>query len=199
MLWRMDSFRLVRVSAIATAVVWGAAVAAISWSLTGTMDADQTHFMSREVAPLAEESLKAGFIIVLLATGRVGFLVDATVLGFAVGTGFAVIENLAYLRVLPAAPTVLWVVRGFGTGVLHGATTAIFAIVAKSVLDRGTRPRMLATLPALAAAVVIHSFYNHQLLPAVAEMYLLLIVSPVLVIWIFQRSEARVDRRRPGS
>jgi hypothetical protein len=38
---------------------------------------------------------------------RIGFPVDAAQLGFAVGTGFAVIENLDYFRVLSDAGFVL--------------------------------------------------------------------------------------------
>ena len=44
--------------------------------------------------------MKAAFIVVLIARRRVGFLVDAAVQGFAVGAGFAVVENIEYLRTL---------------------------------------------------------------------------------------------------
>lgn len=189
-LWAMDSFKLVGRGAVASALAWGAVAAAISWGLTGTIDVHQTSFVSRYVAPLTEETLKAALIVVYLWMGRVGFLVEATVLGFAVGAGFAVVENVAYLGGLSNAPTVLWVVRGFGTGVLHGATTAIFAMLSRTLMDRRQSHRVLALFPGWAAAVVIHSLYNHLLLPAVAEMCLLLLGLPLLVLWIFQRSEA---------
>jgi hypothetical protein len=60
------------------------------------------------------------------------FLVDAAQLGFAVGAGFAVVENIQYLRSLADASIALWLVRGLGTAVLHGATTAIFAMMSKT-------------------------------------------------------------------
>ena len=50
--------------------------------------------LSRYIAPLTEETGKAALVVTLVATARVGFLVDAAVLGFAVGTGFALFENL---------------------------------------------------------------------------------------------------------
>ena len=53
---------------------------------------------ARYLAPLVEEALKALWIAVLLRRGRVGFLVDAAILGFAVGAGFALVENVEYLR-----------------------------------------------------------------------------------------------------
>ena len=72
-------------------------------------------------------------MVILVVAARVGFLVDAAVLGFAVGTGFALFENLNYLHTLPDATVTLWLVRGLGTAMLQGATTAIFAMLSKSV------------------------------------------------------------------
>ena len=74
--------------------------------------------------------------MVLLRRGRVGFLVDAAILGFAVGAGFALVENVEYLRALSERELGLWLVRGLGTAILHGATTAIVAILAKGLGDR---------------------------------------------------------------
>ena len=61
-------------------------------------------------------------------------------IGFAIGAGFAVIENLHYLSALPDRNVWLWSVRGFGTAILHGTTTAIVLITAKSMADRGRLP-----------------------------------------------------------
>src|SRR5205807_9111089 len=55
----------------------------------------------------SEESAKAALLVVLIATGRVGFLVDAAVLGFSIGTGFALFENIWYLQTLPHASLML--------------------------------------------------------------------------------------------
>jgi hypothetical protein len=49
----------------------------------------------------------------------------------------------------------LWVVRGLGTAVLHGATTAVLAMIAKAMADRTPERAMLALLPGLGAAIVI--------------------------------------------
>src|SRR5688500_7097120 len=93
-LWLMDTFRLVRKSSIANAVIYGAAAALACetlhiWLMPASGLGSQP--FSRYVAPFTEETLKAAFVAGLIARGRVGFLVDAAVLGFAVGTGFAVV------------------------------------------------------------------------------------------------------------
>ena len=52
------------------------------------------------VAPVIEEIAKAAYLVYLVRSQRVGFMVDAGIRGFAIGTGFAVVENLYYARAL---------------------------------------------------------------------------------------------------
>jgi RsiW-degrading membrane proteinase PrsW (M82 family) len=192
LLWFMDSFRLVRPVSVASAILYGVGVAVAVLVLHQWLI--QVHHvppavLSRYIAPLTEETAKAAFVAVLIATSRVGFLVDAAVLGFAVGTGFALFENFNYLRSLTDATVVVWVVRGLGTAMLQGATTAIFAMLAKTYADQHRDRLAFAFLPGLAAAMAIHSVYNHRFLPPVAQTLLLLIVLPLLVLWVYARSE----------
>lgn len=201
MLWLMDSFRLVRPASIMSAILYGVVVAAaVLWLHEWLLDVRHVPagILSRYVAPLTEETAKALLVVVLIATARVGFLVDAAVLGFAVGTGFALFENLSYLRSLTDAPIIVWVVRGLGTAMLQGATTAIFAMLSKTYADQRRNRLALAFLPGWAGAVVIHSTFNHRFLPPVAQMLLLLIVLPLLVLWVFARSE-RATREWVGA
>lgn len=192
MLWLMDSFRLVRPASILAALTYGAAAAAaVLWLHEWLLHVHQVPagILSRYIAPLTEETAKAVLVVTLVATARVGFLVDAAVLGFAVGTGFALFENLSYLHALPDATVILWLVRGLGTAMLQGATTAIFAMLSKTFADRHRDRLALAFLPGWAAAVAIHSTFNHRLLPPVAQTLVLLIALPLLVLWVFARSE----------
>lgn len=189
----MDSFKLVSPTAVGAAIVAGAAAALASWGLhaplqhlTGLTD---LHF-TRYVAPVTEETLKALFIVVLIVRRRIGFLVDAAVQGFAVGTGFALVENLTYLQAVGDAPVLLWLVRGLGTAVLHGATMAIFGMVARTFFDRQPDKLWYVFWPGWGAAVVIHSTFNHVPLPPVAMTALLMMILPLVVMQVFQRSES---------
>ena len=190
-LWFMDSFRLVKPSSIVTALLYGAVAAlgceALHVWLMPAMGIESREF-SRYVAPVTEEVAKAALIGFLIARGRIGFLVDAGVQGFAVGTGFALLENATYLRDFGDAPLMLWAVRGLGTGVLHGATTAMAAIVGKAINDRYPRIRV-PIVAGIALAVITHSIYNHLLVyPAVAAVVMLLAL-PIIVVAVFERSE----------
>jgi protease PrsW len=199
-LWLMDTFRLVRATSIAMALLYGAGAALVCealhlWLLPAS-GLDSLSF-SRYVAPLTEETAKAVFVAVLIARGRIGFLVDAAVLGFAVGTGFAIVENATYLRDLTDAPLILWALRGLGTGVLHAGATAVAAIAGKAMMDRYRRAP-LAVLPGIALAMVLHSVYNHLLAFPTVAAFATLIALPVVVVAVFERSE-RATREWVGA
>lgn len=188
----LDSFKLVPLRSVLTALAAGAA-AALLGSLVhrGLLAAGvlEPATLSRYVAPGVEEALKALWVVVLLRRGRVGFLVDAAILGFAVGAGFALVENLEYLWQLPGGGIALWLVRGLGTAMLHGATTAIVAILAKGIADRHPGHAVAALVPGYLAALAIHSAYNHQLLPPVLSAAVLLAGLPLLLFVVFEHSE----------
>jgi len=190
-LFLMDSFKLVPVRSVAAALAGGAVAAfAALWLHQEVLpfDGASPQFVSRYVAPITEEAAKGLLVVLLIAAGRVGFLVDAAVLGFAIGAGFAVVENVVYLRTLSNAPFALWLVRGLGTAMLHGATTAIVAMITRERMDRRNR-LPLAFLPGFALAVIIHSASNHLLLQPVAQALIVMMMLPAIVVWIFDRSE----------
>ncbi len=188
----LDSYKLIPLRAILIAVAAGAAAAivgyAVNVSLQPALALDMGHY-SRYVAPVVEESLKAMYIVWLLRRSKVGFVVDAATYGFAVGTGFAFVENIYYLQ-LHANPTIwTWIVRGFGTALMHSGTTAIFAMISRTLHNRSRvlRPELL--LPGLAAAVVLHSLYNQFLVAPLLATGLIVLVFPYVAMFLFQQSE----------
>ena len=188
----MDSFKLARPSAIASAIGWGVIAAFLGDAVYGALGPlvplSETGY-SRFIAPIVEESAKAAFIVYLLRRRRIGFPVDAAQLGFAVGTGFAVVENYQYLRALPDAGVVLWAVRGLGTAMLHGAATAVFAMLSQTATERHREKPGVVFLPGWLAAVAIHAAFNLLPFSPVAITATLLIALPLIVLWVFQRSE----------
>jgi RsiW-degrading membrane proteinase PrsW (M82 family) len=188
----LDSFKLIRLRAILTSMSIGG-VAAIACfflnSFLGNWGQVEMRWYSRYGAPLLEECGKALYVVYLIKASRAGFMVDSAIHGFAIGAGFACVENIYYLQSLPDANLWLWIVRGFGTAIMHGGTTAILAIIAKNRADRNAAASFRAFLPALAVAVVIHSFFNHFFLPPLLLTILLLVALPALMVAVFQQSE----------
>ena len=189
----MDSFKLVPLRAVARSIAAGGLAALACARVNETLLAGlglPVETVSRYAAPLIEEAMKALWVVYLVDRRRVGFLVDAAIHGFAVGAGFALVENVEYLAALPRAPLLLWVVRGLGTAVLHGATTSIMAVVSKGLADRRPRLRLAVFVPGWAAAAAIHSLYNHFVLPPLAATAALLVVLPLALLFVFELSEA---------
>lgn len=188
----IDSYKLVALRAVLFAVAAGLLAAVASYGvnvwLRPMLGVEFTTY-SRYLAPGIEEVLKAAYIVYLMSRSKVGFVVDAAIFGFGIGTGFALLENLYYLSINPDASIWTWFVRGFGTAVMHGGTTAIMAMVARTLHNRVDRFRITLMLPGLIVSIVLHSLYNHFLLQPLIATGLIVLVFPYLSIAIFQQSE----------
>jgi RsiW-degrading membrane proteinase PrsW (M82 family) len=188
----LDSYKLVAPRAILLSVFAGVVAALASYGVNAVLrpalELDFARY-SMYVAPVVEETLKAAFVVYLLQRNKVGFVVDAGIHGFGIGTGFAFIENLYYLQVNPDATPLTWCARGLGTAIMHGGATAIVAMVARTLQNRRDAFRPYHLLPGLGVAVLLHSLYNHFLLHPLLATALILLVVPYLSVAVFQRSE----------
>jgi len=187
----VDSYKLVSRRSVAAALAAGGAAALLSFlsnRLLLLSHLDET-LLRRWVAPLLEESIKAIYMVYLIRSARVGFLVDAGILGFAVGTGFALIENLYYAGTVRNAPLGLWIVRGLGTAVMQGSATAIVGILSKSLTERRGSGSLALFLPGIALAALAHALYNHVILNPLVSTAVMLVTMPLLVVVVYERSE----------
>lgn len=193
----LDSYQMVRMRLVLVMLAAGGVVAVVCYVLSGELMSllgmNLTHY-SRWVAPIVEETLKASVVVWLFATHRVGFLVDSVILGFAVGAGFAVVENFYYLYLIHDTTLVVWIVRGFGTAVMHGGVVAIFAAVSQTLAERSVDMRPIHCVPGLLIAISVHSIYNHfYVSPVLSTIGVLLILPPGLYL-VFRISENRTHR-----
>ena len=188
----LDSYKLVPLKWVVGTIVLGCATGVASYPLNMIglqwLDVDFTVY-TRYVAPLVEEALKALVIWALMRENRIGFLVDAAILGFAVGAGFAIFENMYYLTILPDLKLGTWIVRGFGTAIMHGGATAIFAVIAHTMLEQYPTKGWVAMLPGLLIAAITHSVFNHFFFTPIINTALVLGILPLLFTVIFDRSD----------
>jgi RsiW-degrading membrane proteinase PrsW (M82 family) len=189
---QLDGYKLVRMRMMLALVATGALAAGASYVLNNIAFA---HFhgsfvtYSRYVSPWIEESLKAVLLVFLIRTRRVGLPVDAGIAGFAIGTGFAVVENLYYLAARPHTVLAVQVIRGFGTAIMHGGTAAILAMISNTLYERRPSGGLHLLLPGLLAAVALHTGYNYLLVrPALATLATLLVL-PFVIYLVFDHSE----------
>ncbi len=190
----LDSFKLVRLRTVAGLIVAGGLAAIVSLVINrqlGIVFNPDGATLSRYVAPVVEEILKGAVIIFLITRHRVAFLVDAAIIGFAVGAGFAAVENIHYFIALENNSIALWVVRGFGTALMHGSVTAIVAITSKLLVDTRDGPHPWVFFPGIAIATILHSAFNHFFISPSMTTVLILMANPAFFVGVFHFSESR--------
>jgi RsiW-degrading membrane proteinase PrsW (M82 family) len=191
----LDSYKLVSLRVVGLVIGGGVLAALLCYGVNGYLlgvTGLAVEAYSRYVGPVVEEVAKGLVIVALIRAHRIGFLVDAAILGFAAGTGFALVENLWYQRLVPDAGLGTWVVRGFGTAIMHGGVTAILAMLGLTLLERKPGAGFAAFVPALAVAIVLHSAYNHLFGSPKLSMLAVLIVLPALMFVVFRQSDRAV-------
>lgn len=187
-----DSYKLMRLRTVLGLVAIGALAAGASYVVNLYATA---HFAggfdayARYVSPWIEESFKAAVLVVLIRTHRVGLPVDAGIAGFAVGTGFALVENLYYLASRPDIAVGVHVIRGLGTAIMHGGTATVLAMISVTLYERRPNASLYLLLPGFLTAVVLHSGFNILLVrPALAALATTLAL-PLVIYLVFQNSE----------
>ncbi len=192
----IDTYKLLTLGRVLRPVAVGCAVAVLCYGInTGVYAAGivSPAIWSRSGAPVIEEIAKALYVAWLLRTNRVGFMVDTAISGFAVGAGFALIENLTYLPDFSNTGLVSSAIRGLGTAMMHGGTTAIFGTVSANWSEiRGSRS-LWTFSPGIVIAIVIHVLYNQPLWRPVMAAVVVLVSLPPVIAFIFWRSEKALE------
>lgn len=196
----LDSFKLVKTKLLIVCIAWGISSSILSYfANTGflesiPMDPDRLPaFLSKYISPFVEETLKMLLLIILIKRGKIGFMIDGAIYGFAIGCGFAILENIYYLYSIHNNNILLWVVRGFGTAIMHGGATSVIAIIIMNAFDK-QKHLLVPLLGGWIVAVIIHSFYNHFLFPPLVMMVVILMVVSFTEITIFRLSEGSLRK-----
>jgi len=192
----LDSYKLVSMRWILATIGLGCIAGILSYPFNvGASELLDINFttLTRYVAPVIEEALKGLVIIALIRRNRIGFPVDAAIIGFGIGAGFAIFENLYYLQAVPDMRLGTWIVRGFGTAIMHGGATAIFAIVSHTLMGQYPTKGIVTLFPGFLVAVIAHSVYNHFFLMPIINTLIVFASLPVLFTVVFQQSEKAIS------
>ncbi len=76
---------------------------------------------------------------------------------------------------LQEAGIAVWVVRGFGTAIMHGGASAIMAILTVAIHESRGHNFLLASPPGSLIATLVHSIFNHLLLSPVLSALLVVV------------------------
>ena len=116
-------------------------------------------YVTTTITPVTEEIVKAlpilYFAIVITDDRRV-LIPNA----FAIGVGFALLENVVILTQNVENVTILWAfVRGFGSGLVHGICTVMVGW-GISYIKKRRKFFYCGTFALLSAAIIYHATYN---------------------------------------
>jgi RsiW-degrading membrane proteinase PrsW (M82 family) len=200
----LDAFKLMNLKEILILLVLGGFAALLSWPVSGrlldTLPIGFSNY-SRFVAPWIEEAIKGAVIVALFRMNRIGYKIDAVIAGFAIGAGFSVIENIIYLVRFPDYGAGTWLVRGFGTAVMHGATLAILAAIAHQFAERETREaasdfdfHIWWFIPGYFVAVALHMGFNQFPDRPLIAMLGAVVIAPLALIAIFYFGSREAQR-----
>ena len=193
----IDTYKLLTLGRVLRSVAVGCGAAVFCYAINTAIYASgivAPAVWARSGAPVIEEVAKALYVAWLLRSNRVGFMVDTAVSGFAVGAGFAVLENLTYIPDLSASGLVASAVRGLGTAMMHGGATAIFGTVSANVSEIRESRSPVVFLPGIAMAIAIHELYNQPWWRPVMAAVVVLVTLPAVVAFIFWRSERVLEQ-----
>lgn len=197
LLIQFDVFKLVRLSYVIKLIAAGIGCAITAYFISpwvmSPLNIDYFSYY-RLAGPLVEEMLKASIILFLIRAHRIGFAFDAVIAGFAIGTGFALLENYYFLRNVETTQTAIWAVRGFGTAIMHGGVTAIFAVITQIVTPQQTKTQLYHALPGYGAAAGLHILYNQFILDPVTSAVVVMTGLALALVFILQRGQRSIDQ-----
>lgn len=175
LIYRLDLYAMGSFQTVMACFAWGVAAFAIALFVSNRLVFDwgwvNRQTLSHTVAPVLEEVWKALFLTVLVRRPQFTYFVDGAIYGFAVGMGFAVVENTLYLATNGDLSTALS--RVVSTNLMHATATAMVGIALGRARFHRFTGRFLWLLAGLAAAVGIHAGFN-RLVTGVNGRFLLL-------------------------
>lgn len=191
----LDSYKLVKPQLLGGVWLWGCLAAMGSYFVnTFLMDFSGVgmEVYSRGGAPIVEEFLKGAVLFYLFKKNKIGFLIDGAILGFSIGAGFSFVENLYYALTMGNVSPMIWIIRGFGTAIMHCGTTTLLTLTIVSFSKESSPFPLKSFFAGLALAVIIHSVYNQFLINPLISTLIIMTIVPISIAVVFQNGERKL-------
>lgn len=146
---------------VAMSLMWGG-LAFVLASLSNTAVLNTISYATLTIifAPILEEILKSLLLIHYVRQPNFTYFVDGAVYGFAIGTAFAVFENLLYLMNGSGSLT-LAASRAFSVSLMHGTSSALAGVALGRFRFGHGRTRLVALLGGWSVAIGFHMLFNY--------------------------------------
>jgi len=133
-------------------------------------------------------------VVSLLINSELGAILDldgTTLVRYIAPVIEEIFKSVVIVYLIARNGVALWVVRGFGTALMHGSVSAMMAIISKQLVERHGGPHPWVFLPGFVLASVLHSAFNHFFIAPTITTVLILVVVPVFFVAVFHFSETR--------
>lgn len=174
----LDSFSLVKWYRLFYTILWGVFCCALCFFVYRWVNPSEEADIY--FAPILEELFKGMMLLFLFAKRKTVFLIDSIIYGAAIGSGFALFENVFYSYLNPDMELSVAIFRGLSTAIMHAGVTALLAVMLHLLVSK-EKNLYSFFVPAILPSIIIHILYNLLLLP---PFYLLLasLFGPMLII-----------------
>ena len=180
----MDGFSMASWKRLIPGFVWGMFCCGVLFLI-----ARVTKYDNPALSTFLEEFLKCIPLVWAICRKRVAFFAETLIYGTAIGAGFAFLENIIYVTLLPDFSLGDAILRGFGTAVLHMGCTALYAAsaltVSRVMAGKPFPLTLAACFPAIVPSFAIHYAYNLFLLPEFLQLVLVIFLMSGLLLVIY--------------
>ncbi len=162
-----DTFGTSKRGILLGTMAWGAFGAfglayIINTAFFRALDADHDYLVSTLTAPVIEEILKASILFVFIWNPKFRYVVDGAIYGFAVGIGFAAMENLSYVYSDVSGGAIsLAISRVLSTALMHAVASAIVGLSLGSLRRVHSQARRALNVGGIFIAMLIHLSFNN--------------------------------------
>ena len=133
-----------------------------------------TQTLARYVAPITEEIIKAALLVYLVRRPLFKYFVDGAIYGFAIGIGFAVVENYQYITTYQTGALMVALGRTLSTNLIHATGSAIIGVMlGLGRFQRGVSRRGLFFGAGMVIAILIHTGFNNMVSRISGERWLI--------------------------
>jgi len=161
--WTLEIYNISRKRLLAVSFAWGMASFGFAYLAqegilaSGLLRYEQVTAFS---APLVEELLKSAFLIVIMRQMMLAYAPEGTAYGFAVGTGFAIVENLFYLSAQPNAAFIDTITRILSANLMHAFTSGLVGTVVGVHFYHSRRRRVFHSTVIIVIVIGVHMLFN---------------------------------------
>ncbi len=188
-----DGFSLTKWSRMVECFVWGLATCVICFFLGSIVETD-----SELGFPVIEELIKCLPLVVAVCRRRTAFFSETVMYGAAIGSGFALLENILYVYFNPQFTLGDAFLRGFGTALLHIGCSALFAsaalLVNRAISRKPAAIKLFLCVFAGIPSFAIHFVYNLFLLPEMLQLVITVVLIITLICAIYAIDESLIHK-----